>query len=228
MSLVLSVRFTVLVKYSPKREQLLGSIQINLECDDANEEFEHSTSLSKLCVTRWTVRATTYMKVLTNYDSLMKLWDVSLPDSLDRETRSRIIGCQSQMTSFNFFYGLNLAYRLTDNLSKTIQKKSFSAIDGQRSAGLTLQALHGMRTDEAANLFYETTVKKASKHEFIESPALPRKRKRPDYKTIEQHFQVDGYHYNAEAHHPATPKDHFHSNILRVAGHYLNVHQSKI
>ena len=68
-----------------------------------------------------------------------------------------------------------------------------------------------MRTDEAANLFYETSVKKASKHEFIESPALPRKRKRPDYKTMEQHFQVDGYHYNAEAHHPATPKDHFRS-----------------
>ena len=122
---------TVLVKYSPKREQLLGSIQSNIECDENDESLGQPTSLSKLCVTRWTVRATTYMKVLTNYDSLMKLWDISLQGSLDRETRARIIGCQAQMTSFEFFYGLNLAYRLysvTDNLSKTIQKESFSAL----------------------------------------------------------------------------------------------------
>jgi hypothetical protein len=208
---------TVLVKYSPKREQLLGSIQSNLECADNDDSFEQPTSLSKLCVTRWTVRATTYMKVLTNYDSLMKLWDVSLQSSLDRETRARIIGCQAQMTTFDFFYGLNLAHRLyamTDNLSKTIQKESFSAIDGQRCADLTLQTLKGMRTDEAAKLFYNAIVKKETKHEFIESAHLPRKRKRPNYKTVQQHFQIDGYKEGTEAHHPATPEDHYRSIYL--------------
>ena len=68
------------------------------------------------------------------------------------------------MTSFEFFYGLNLAYRLysmTDSLSKTIHRESFSAVDGQKSADLTLQVLKGMRTDEAAKLFYDTVVKKA-------------------------------------------------------------------
>jgi len=161
--------------YDQPKQKLLGSIQSNLEYDGNDESLDQPTSLSKLCVTRWTVRATTYMKVLTNYDSLMKLWDISLQGSLDRETRARIIGCQAQMTTFEFFYGLNLAYRLysmTDNLSKTIQKET--AVDGQRSADLTLQALKGMRTDEAAKLFYDTTVKKATKHEFIESAVLPR------------------------------------------------------
>ena len=50
----------------------------------------------------------------------MKLCSTSLQGSLDRETRSRIVGCQAQMTSFEFFHGLNPAYRLyamTDNLS---------------------------------------------------------------------------------------------------------------
>ena len=51
--------------------------------------------------------------------------------------------------------------------------------------------------------------KKASKYEFIESPVLPRKRKRPNYKTIEHHFQIEGYHYNAEAHHPSTPGEQY-------------------
>ena len=64
---------TVLVKYSPKRERLLGSIQINIECDESYESLGKPTSLSKLCVTKWTLRTTTYMKVLTNYECLLKL-----------------------------------------------------------------------------------------------------------------------------------------------------------
>ena len=95
------------------------------------------------------------------------------------------------MKSFELFYGLNLGYTLynmTDNLSKTIQKENCFAIDGQRSANLTLQALQGMRT-MVAKPFYEAIGKKASKHPFIESPNLPRKRKRHNYKTIEEHFQ---------------------------------------
>ena len=100
---------------------------------------------------------------------------------------------------------------MTDNLSKTIQKESFSAVDGQRRADLTLQALKGMRTDDAAKLFYDTVVKKATKHEFIESAVLPRKRKRPNYKTIHQHFQIDGYKQGTKAHHSDTPEDHYRS-----------------
>ena len=147
----------------------------------------------------------------------MKLWDISLQGSLDRETPARIIDCYAQMTSFEFFYGSNLAYQLysmTDNLSTTIQKESFSAADGQRSADLTLQVLKGVRTDEAAKLFYVTVVKKATKHEFIEPAVLPRKKKRPNHKTIQQHFQIDGYKQGTEAHHSATPEDHYHSIYL--------------
>ena len=174
----------------------MGSVQSNIECDKNDERLGQPGSLSKLCVARWTVKATTYLKVLTNYDSLMKLWDISLQGSLDRESCAKIIGCQAQMTSFNFFYGLSPAYRLystMDNLSKTIQKESFSVVDSPRSADLTLQTLKGIRTDEAAKLFYDTVAKKATKHEIIESSVLPRKRKRSNYKTIHQYFQIDGY-----------------------------------
>ena len=53
---------TILVKYSPKREKLLGTVQQNLEYEDG--DYDKTTSLSKLCVTRWTVRISTYMNVL--------------------------------------------------------------------------------------------------------------------------------------------------------------------
>ena len=48
-------------------------------------------------------------------------------------------------------------YSITDNLSKTFQKESMSAVEGQRSDNLTLKTFENMRTDESADLFYETT-----------------------------------------------------------------------
>ena len=43
----------VLVKYSPKREKMLGSIQENVEGEVGEEVHrEESTSLDKLCMTR--------------------------------------------------------------------------------------------------------------------------------------------------------------------------------
>ena len=66
-----------------------------------------------------------------------------------------------------------------------------------------------MRTNEAAKLFYDTTVKKETRDKFIKKPVLPRKRKRPDYKRIEMHFQTDGFGKGSKAHHPTTPEDYY-------------------
>ena len=46
----------VLVKFSPKGENLLGELQENIEGDFENEvEKQKPISLDKLCSTRWTV-----------------------------------------------------------------------------------------------------------------------------------------------------------------------------
>ena len=91
---------TVLAKYSPNCKQLLESFQSYLQCDDNDESFEQNTSHSKLCVTRWIVRATTCMSILTNYESLIKLWDTSLECFTDRRTQARIVACHAQMANF--------------------------------------------------------------------------------------------------------------------------------
>ena len=203
---------TILVKYSPKRENLLGKIQENLQFDEEKDDEIEVTSLSKLCVTRWTVRATTYKKVLSNYDPLLNLWDVCLQDKLDKEIRSRIIGCESQMKTFEFFYGLHLShkiYSLTDNLSKTLQKESMSALEGQRIANLTIKTFQDMRTKEAADLFYKYVVGNASSHKSIAQPMLPRKRKRPNYQSLVNFFQVDGYENNGEEHYSRSPEEFY-------------------
>ena len=160
---------TISVKYSPKREQILQSIKEMFEFVDDNE-YDTTVTISKLCVTRWTVRATTSMKVLSNYAQLMKLWEICLQETLTREVRSRIIDCQFQMKLFKFFYNVHLSYKLyliTDNLSKSLQKESMSAIKGQKIVQTTLKTLQNMSTDESSDLFYECVLVKASKHQFI-------------------------------------------------------------
>ena len=88
----------------------------------------------------------------------MKLWDVSLATGkLDSEVKVRIIGVQNQMYGFHFFYGLNLSQRLfalSNNLSKTLQKESMSALSGIHLAELTVQTYQKMRSVEEGELFF--------------------------------------------------------------------------
>ena len=61
--------------------------------------------------------------ILDNWVALQQVWDESLDGNLEPENKSRIIGLKSQMTTFDYFYGvtiLQLVLRHSDNLSKTL------------------------------------------------------------------------------------------------------------
>ena len=115
-----------LIKFSPKRENLLGEIQGNLE------EGELAThGIIKLCPTRWTVRASCFQRILDNYSALLQEWMVCLDEKRQADIRGRIIACQAQMKTYDFFFGLNLGYLLfshTDNLSKTLQSTKYKDV----------------------------------------------------------------------------------------------------
>ena len=113
----------VLIKYSPKKENLLGKIKEQIDC---NEEVEIKANLiSKLSETRWTVRAECFKRILDNYKELMTLWKFCLENNnMATEVKSRIVGVKKQMEKFDFFFGLSIGHRLyshTDNLSKTLE-----------------------------------------------------------------------------------------------------------
>ena len=61
----------------------------------------------------------------------------SLKTRLDPDAKGRIIGVQTQMSTFDLLFGLQLSMRIlkiTDNLSRTWQKQSMSAAEGQSVA----------------------------------------------------------------------------------------------
>ena len=123
-----AIELVIHIKYSPKRETIREGVKDITEEEDSNEE-RHAGSL-KLCPTRWTVTASCYDRILQNYALLLKAWEVCLEEKLDSDIKTCINGCDSQMKTFNFFFGLHLSKRLfaqTDNLSKTLQSPSLSA-----------------------------------------------------------------------------------------------------
>ena len=151
-----------------------------------------------------------FKKILDNYEPLLQLWEESLKEELDFETKSRIIGCKKQMKLFTFYFGLNLSkslYLITDNLSRTLQKEKMSAIGGKELAGLTVKTLKNMRNDRDFKLFYEKIETSASKIDEVSTPMLLRKRKKPNYSIIQY---IEGNPKpTGEAYHPENAYDHF-------------------
>lgn len=120
-----SKELITLIKYSPKRETMLGDLKDNIEGETCDDE-EKVPGIVKFCPTRWTVKATCYQRILDNSASLFKVWDACLESKIDTDTRAHILGCLAQMKTFQFFFGLQLSQRLfahTDNLSKYLQSK---------------------------------------------------------------------------------------------------------
>ena len=201
----------ILVKFSPKRETILGDIKENIERqhEDSEEDLFKADSLSKLSTTRWTVRADCFRRIIDNYASLYQLWLSCLSQSLETDIKSRVTGCKSQMEKFEFYFALQLShklYALTDNLSKTLQSHKMSALSGKRNAELTKKTIETMRNDESFVLFYETTVRKAEKYDFIQEPILSRKRKEPNYSILQY---LDGNASGVANCTHATTQDHF-------------------
>ena len=151
-----------------------------------------------------------FKKILDNYEPLLQLWEESLKEDLDFETKSRIIGCKKQMKLFTFYFGLNLSkslYLVTDNSSKTLQKEKMSAIGGKELAGLTIKTLKNIRNDRDFKLFYKKIERSASKIDEVSTPMLPRKRKKPNYSILQY---VEGNPKpTGEAYHPENACDHF-------------------
>ena len=185
-----------LIKFSPKEERLLGDIKENLDEEPA------AGGVITLCPTRWTVRASCFQRIIDNYSALLQEWIVCIDQKLDIYISGRIIGCQAQMNTFDFFFGLHLGERLfshTDNLSKILQKTKMSAVSGQRVANLTKQVLQKMRNNECFKSFYETVVAKSKKNPSISEPALPRQKRAPC------RFEIG----TGSPSYPTTPQEHY-------------------
>ena len=85
----------------------------------------------------------------------MKLWGWAQDNISDSDMKVRIIGVQTKMQTFSFFYGLQLVIIVlshSDNLSFSLQGAEISAVDAQKIAKLSVTFLQGIRSDMDASL----------------------------------------------------------------------------
>ena len=145
-------------------------------------------------------------------------------------TRSSILGCKSQMAEFRFFFDINLAYRMysiTDNLSKALQRETISSIEGQETVMKTVETFKSMRNIDSADCFFKTVKQKAANHNFINEPILPRKRKSPNYKSLNDFFIVEGQSLKAQPYFPSSLKEHYQAVFLEVLDLIINSIQNR-
>lgn len=145
---------TRLIKFSPKRNVAFEKIR-----SGQDEETCSPVGIRAFCSTRWTARGDSLESILLNYQALLELWDECLESSarLDPDVKARIIGVKTVMTEFRFLIGLKMSetvFKITDNLSRTLQKSTISAAEGQHLASLTVDTLKGMRTVQSWDAFY--------------------------------------------------------------------------
>ena len=169
---------------------MLGVIKDNLEREiGENEEVEQG--LAKFSATRWTVRAVCFKRIFKNYQALQETWKECLKQGgLSAEIKARVVGCQAQMNSFNYLFGILLGERLfahTDNLSAALQKKDLSAVAGQGLANQTMETLKRIRDENSYNLFYDTVLEKKNHFQRFLNLHLKGKRKHPHDIFSERH-----------------------------------------
>ena len=82
------------------------------------------------------------------------------------------------MESFELYFGLHLGARLyshTNNLARSVKTTGMFACSSKRLVNLTIKTLETTKNDKQYENFYETVLKTAKPHEFVNPPILIRK-----------------------------------------------------
>ena len=141
-----------LIRFSLKRNAAFDRIKVEVPAD----KDSYTMGIRAFCPTRWTVRGDAIASIIKNYEILKRLWDECLETKLDPDIKGRIIGVKIRMSQYRLLFGLHLCKKLfliTDNLSKTLQKQSLSAAEGQEVSKLSLQTLKNMRNTDSFDMF---------------------------------------------------------------------------
>ena len=104
------------IKYSPKRE----GASSRLRKDNAAGNFGDTI----LCPNCWIVRGASSQSILDNSVASQELQNGILKGRVDSRVRAQVVGVQTQIQSFNFFFGIQLGvlvWRHTDNSSSTLR-----------------------------------------------------------------------------------------------------------
>ena len=170
------------IKGSPQKEHIFRGIQVSeqQENDDNPFSVQIKNSLSRMCPTRWTLRADAIDNVHKNYSEIeYSLASFELTEK-NSEKRAKLQGIATHFERFDFLFGVHLNVLIfchTDNLSKPLQAVKMCVAQGQTVARQVVHTLEDLKSEENFALFWRK-VKLDASNKDIEEPQLPRRRKK--------------------------------------------------
>ena len=111
-ALEISLEIPKLVKKSLKRESQVITTHTK-ELFTENDEQNKTKTIRVFSDTRWTVRCGALVSIIQHYEELRELWKWCLKEYKDTETKAGIIGVQTQMNKFNYFWS-QISYSFTE------------------------------------------------------------------------------------------------------------------
>ena len=94
----------------------------NIEEDSDGDIYD--ADIARYSTTCWTVRALCFRRIFENYGVLQETWAESLTQGgMGVAIKARVVSCQTQMKTFDYFFGILLGQQLfSHNLSKHCKK----------------------------------------------------------------------------------------------------------
>ena len=141
------------------------------------------------------------MSISENWVALQSTWEAARQATKDTEMTARIIGVASQMERFDYFFGIEMGQKclnMFDNLSRSLERATISACEGQEIVKNTVQSLQSIQSSDHFDLFWKYLERRCSEFD-ISPPQLPC-RKRPA-RRLGSGGAVPEY--------PSTVQDHF-------------------
>ena len=144
-----------LTKKSSKREGTFQKIhdEVSLQCPNFKVLYPTSSTVCLQIIEKIFGTA------------IKSLWTISLEKRLDPEMKGVIIGSQAQMVKFEYLSDTNILqvlYRYSDNLSKTLQSPKITASNAQKLSNPTLKTLISLRSETLFNNLWKILKKEAN------------------------------------------------------------------
>jgi len=140
VALEVTHKITKLIKYSPRWDEIFKNLKT--AHDQATQLI--TPGIRVLCPTRWTVCADALTSIL---EVLQTTWEQAIEVSTDTEIKARILGDSMQMSKFDFFFWCCAWSVGTGIFSKTLQKKTCSAAEGQEVTQMVIKTLQSTQTE---------------------------------------------------------------------------------
>ena len=147
---------TKLTKKSPRWDALLQKLKAGLSLK--------SPGICVLCPTHGIVIAESLDSILANYEALQSLWTETLEILKDVKTRGQILGVDTYIESFDFFFSAMVGKTLlwqSDNLSRALRGSHMSAAEGQSMASMPVKTLQKLQEDDQFTIFWIYEMKRA-------------------------------------------------------------------